>query len=128
MGSIFHAEGEVPTNGEGLSHNLCYQLLILALIGLPGYYVSVCFMDSWGRKNIQLMGLTFMAILYGVLAIWLNDLPPALLLIIYGLTFFFSNFGPNATTFILPAETFPAEVRSTLNGFSAACGKAGAVA
>jgi len=125
--SIFKVEGAVPTHGSDLSHNLCCQLMILALIGLPGYYVSVCFVESWGRKNIQLMGFTMMAILYGVLAIFLKDLPPALLLIVYGLTFFFSNFGPNATTFILPAETFPSEVRSTLNGFSAACGKAGAV-
>lgn len=44
----------------------------------------------------------------------------------YGLTFFFANFGPNSTTFILPSETFPAEVRTSLNGFSAAMGKAGA--
>lgn len=44
----------------------------------------------------------------------------------YGLTFFFANFGPNSTTFILPSETFPAEVRTSLNGFSAAMGKTGA--
>ena len=49
-----------------------------------------------------------------------------LMLLLYGLTFFFSNFGPNSTTFMLPAETFPPHIRSTLNGFSAACGKAGA--
>ena len=48
------------------------------------------------------------------------------MLVLYGLTFFFSNFGPNSTTFILPAETYPANIRATLNGFSAACGKAGA--
>merc|ERR1712176_1162836 len=34
--------------------------------------------------------------------------------------------GPNSTTFILPSETFAFEVRSTLNGLCAACGKAGA--
>jgi len=32
----------------------------------------------------------------------------------------------DSTTFILPAETFPASVRSTLNGFCAAMGKLGA--
>ena len=41
------------------------------------------------------------------------------------LTFFFSNFGPNTTTFIVPAELFPA--RSTCHGISAAAGKAGAI-
>merc|ERR1711865_539403 len=68
-----------------------------------------------------------MAVLYAILAIWLDKLNSGLLIVIYGLTYFFSNFGPNATTFILPSETFPFEVRSTLNGLSAACGKAGAV-
>lgn len=42
-------------------------------------------------------------------------------------TFFFYNFGPNATTFCLPAETFHPNCRVIFNGISAACGKAGAV-
>ncbi|EFH50771.1 inorganic phosphate transporter family protein, partial [Arabidopsis lyrata subsp. lyrata] len=47
--------------------------------------------------------------------------------VFYSLTFFFSNFGPNATTFIVPAEIFPARIRSTCHGISAASGKAGAM-
>jgi PHS family inorganic phosphate transporter-like MFS transporter len=47
--------------------------------------------------------------------------------VMYGLTFFFANFGPNATTFIVPAEIFPARLRSTCHGISAAAGKAGAI-
>ncbi|CAI9775978.1 unnamed protein product [Fraxinus pennsylvanica] len=47
--------------------------------------------------------------------------------VIYSLTFFFSNFGPNATTFVVPAEIFPARLRSTCHGISAAAGKAGAI-
>ena len=42
-------------------------------------------------------------------------------------TFFFSNFGPNATTFILPAELFPTAWKSTAHGICAASGKAGAI-
>ncbi|GKU85756.1 hypothetical protein SLEP1_g381 [Rubroshorea leprosula] len=45
----------------------------------------------------------------------------------YSLTFFFENFGPNSTTFIVPAEIFPARLRSTCHGISAAAGKAGAI-
>ena len=45
----------------------------------------------------------------------------------YALTFFFANFGPNSTTFIVPAELFPARFRSTCHGISAASGKAGAI-
>ncbi|KAL0452439.1 UNVERIFIED_CONTAM: Inorganic phosphate transporter 1-11 [Sesamum latifolium] len=46
---------------------------------------------------------------------------------LYGLTFFFANFGPNSTTFVLPAELFPTRVRSTCHALSAASGKAGAM-
>ncbi|KAG8073476.1 hypothetical protein GUJ93_ZPchr0006g44137 [Zizania palustris] len=45
----------------------------------------------------------------------------------YGFTFFFANFGPNSTTFIVPAEIYPARLRSTCHGISAAAGKAGAI-
>merc|ERR1711967_166927 len=44
--------GPQPAIGDDLNHNLCLQLLILGLIGLPGYYLASCFMDSIGRKNI----------------------------------------------------------------------------
>ncbi|EEE69158.1 hypothetical protein OsJ_28305 [Oryza sativa Japonica Group] len=48
-------------------------------------------------------------------------------LLLYGLTFFFANFGPNSTTFIVPAEIFPARLRATCHGISAASGKLGAI-
>merc|ERR1711871_1351537 len=82
-------------------------------IALPGYWVATYFMDSWGRKNIQKFGFFMMFITYGLLALLLGfnghkgdniTDQKALLLILYGLTFFFSNFGPNSTTFILPSE------------------------
>lgn len=45
----------------------------------------------------------------------------------YAFTFFFANFGPNSTTFVVPAEIFPARLRSTCHGISAASGKLGAI-
>lgn len=125
---LFHSGKSAMVNGSTLKENLCWQLAILALIGLPGYYVSVCFMDKIGRKTVQLQGFFFMAVTYGILGIWMHQLEEqtVLLIIIYGLTYFFSNFGPNSTTFILPSETFPYEVRTSMNGVSAAMGKLGA--
>lgn len=128
---VFHVpeHSHAPVIGDDLQHNLCWQLAILALLGLPGYYVSVCFMDRAGRKNIQIQGFAMMAALYAILAAFLEKMEdlPVTLLFVYGLTYFFSNFGPNSTTFILPSESFPWEVRSSLNGFCAAMGKFGAV-
>jgi PHS family inorganic phosphate transporter-like MFS transporter len=52
---------------------------------------------------------------------------PFLLVFLYGMTFFFANYGPNTTTFILPSLLYSPECRSTLNGISAAAGKIGAL-
>ena len=38
----------------------------------------------------------------------------------------FMNVGPNATTYALPAEVFPSEVRAAGHGFAAGCAKLGA--
>jgi len=40
---------------------------------------------------------------------------------------FFFNFGPNATTFIVPGEVYPSRVRGLAHGLSAAIGKLGAI-
>lgn len=45
---------------------------------------------------------------------------------IYCLNYFFTEFGPNTTTFVLPPEIFPASVRTTSHGISATVGKLGA--
>ncbi|KAI6685045.1 hypothetical protein NL676_030958 [Syzygium grande] len=45
--------------------------------------------------------------------------------IMYSFTFFFTNFGPNATTFVVRAESFPARLNWTCHGISVAAGKTG---
>lgn len=45
----------------------------------------------------------------------------------YCLAYFFQNFGPNTTTFIIPGEMFPTRYRSTAHGIAAATGKLGAI-
>ena len=45
----------------------------------------------------------------------------------YFLSSFFNQFGPNAVTFLVAAEVYPTPVRATAHGFSAACGKLGAL-
>jgi len=113
---------------EDISMRAIESTIVYAM-ALPGYYVSVGLMQLLGPKIIQLQGFLMMAVLYIFIgSAWdMLDQKAALLLILYGLTFFFSNFGPNSTTFILPSLTFPSEVCSTLNGISAAMGKLGAL-
>lgn len=74
------------------------------------------------------MGFFVVAVLYFVLAGAYAPLQsvPWLLITVYGLTYFFKNFGPNATTYVIPGEYYPTEVKATLHGASAAAGKIGA--
>ena len=47
-------------------------------------------------------------------------------LLVYGVSYFFTEFGPNMTTFVLPSELFPVSMRTTGHGISAGIGKLGA--
>ncbi|KAG4210321.1 hypothetical protein ERO13_A02G039101v2 [Gossypium hirsutum] len=107
------------------------QTLIALCSTVPGYWFTVALIDKIGRFKIQLMGFFFMTIFMFALAIpyhhWTLPNNQIGFVIMYSLTFFFANFGPNATTFVVPAEIFPARLRSTCHGISAASGKAGAM-
>jgi len=117
------------------------QALSIELAGIPffvgffGYFTAVALMDKLGRKTIQTLGFVMMAALYAVvasLAITKGTsisgflIPATAAFALYALTFFFINFGPNTTTFVVPAEAFPTNFRTTGHGISAASGKLGA--
>jgi PHS family inorganic phosphate transporter-like MFS transporter len=107
------------------------QTLIALCSTVPGYWFTVAFIDRIGRFAIQLMGFFFMTVFMFALAIpynhWTHKDNRIGFVVVYSLTFFFANFGPNATTFVVPAEIFPARLRSTCHGISAASGKLGAI-
>ncbi|KAJ8642988.1 hypothetical protein MRB53_004736 [Persea americana] len=107
------------------------QTLIALCSTVPGYWFTVALIDRIGRFTIQAMGFFFMTVFMFALAIpyhhWTLKENRIGFVIMYALTFFFANFGPNSTTFIVPAEIFPARLRSTCHGISAAAGKAGAI-
>jgi len=49
-------------------YNVSVGNIILALAGLiPGYWVSFIFIDSWGRKPIQLMGFITLTIIFAIM-------------------------------------------------------------
>lgn len=123
--------------------NISKAMFLVALVAtVPGYWFTVFLIDKIGRYIIQLGGFLLMSIFMAIVGFLYEDLKgkscdssstgfchgkPWLFAILYGCTFFFANFGPNSTTFIVPAELFPARFRSTCHGISAAAGKAGAI-
>ncbi|GAB7353889.1 hypothetical protein MBLNU459_g4243t1 [Dothideomycetes sp. NU459] len=109
-------------------HNTSVGNLIIVCAGaIPGYWVTVALVDTVGRKPIQLMGFTMLTILFCIMGFGYHKIGTHGLLAIYVLAQFFFNFGPNATTFIVPGECFPTRYRSTSHGLSAASGKVGAI-
>ncbi|KAK1392257.1 Inorganic phosphate transporter PT4 [Heracleum sosnowskyi] len=107
-------------------------MFIIAMLGtFPGYWFTVFFIERIGRFFIQLMGFIMMTIFMFIIGVKYEYLKTEqhkwTFATLYGLTFFFANFGPNSTTFVLPAELFPTRLRSTCHALSAASGKAGAI-
>ncbi|KAM7275102.1 hypothetical protein ACFE04_016968 [Oxalis oulophora] len=121
------------------------MVLIALAATVPGYWFTVFLIDKIGRFTIQLGGFLLMSVCMAILGVKYNEYrghscgsdpnsrydfcngKKTLFVVLYGLTLFFANFGPNTTTFIVPAELFPARFRSTCHGISAAAGKAGAI-
>jgi len=109
-------------------YNLAAGNCILVCAGaIPGYWCAVALTDTIGRKPIQLMGFTALTILFIVWGFAYHHLSGHAMLALYVLVQFFFNFGPNATTFIVPGECFPTRYRSTSHGLSAASGKIGSI-
>ena len=108
-------------------HDLFLSLLVFAFAAFPGYLLSIFGMDRWGRKTIQLLGFGMMAVSFIGIA-FLGDAKAIVVpfVALYCLNYFFTEFGPNTTTFVLPAEIFPMSVRTTSHGISATIGKVGA--
>lgn len=134
-----------------LFRNALGNLIIAAAGYVPGYFFTIYFIEKLGRRWIQIQGFLVCALMFGILAGDYGNLGTApkfvcfavaqvcmSLLIVYHIDTvipahiylsqqFFFNFGPNATTFIIPAEVFPSRVRGLGHGFSAAVGKMGAI-
>jgi MFS transporter, PHS family, inorganic phosphate transporter len=112
-----------------LLHNTLVQLLIFAVFAVPGYITAILLLDKTGRKRIQMLGFAMMALMFVLIgaipAVTVNAVPFVLL---YGVSYYFTQFGPNTTTFVYPAEIFPVDVRTTAHGIAAGAGKMGAFA
>jgi MFS family permease len=98
----------------------------LVVAAVPGYLVAAAMMDRMGRRSIQVTGFAMMALTFAWMAV-IPDVTRLVLpfLVVYGISYFFTEFGPNSTTFVYPAELFPVTARTTGHGIAAAAGKLG---
>ncbi len=128
--------GAMAFSGQGLdtiasdfkaTEGAAFLDIFLAL----GFFLNIMLIEKWGRIRLQLFGFGGMAI--GLLVLAISSIVSAghvlnFVLVFSGFTIFniLMNMGPNATTFILPAELYPTQMRATGHGFAAAAGKIGA--
>jgi MFS family permease len=102
-------------------------LLIFTVAAAPGYLLAFLSVDRIGHRRLQFigfaaMGLAFLAI--GVIPGLTTLIVPFVL--VYGISYFFTEFGPNTTTFLMASELYPVSARTTGHGISAGLAKVGA--
>jgi len=104
---------------------------LIDLFLLFGFLLGLWTVSRFGRIPMQILGFGGMAL--GMMILWCSTQLPAdshvlVPMIFLGFILFnlFMNMGPNSTTFILPTELYPTQLRATGAGFAAAVAKVGA--
>jgi MFS family permease len=106
---------------------LAWTLGIFVVFALPGYLLAIARMDRIGHRRLQYIGFAVMAACFLVLGVVPGmTTVVAPFLVVFGISYFFTEFGPNTTTFVLPSEVFPVSQRTTGHGIAAGVGKLGA--
>ena len=102
-------------------------LLLNNLLALVGYYSCSVIIDkpNIGRKNVQVVFFILVSTVFLILSFCFEKASPSGLICLYFLSSILGQF-VNVTTYVIPAEAFPTELRGTLHGFSAFTGKLGA--
>lgn len=115
---------EVQTSGYAWLYEVC---------SLVGYFVAAFTVDAkWmGRRRMQLMGFGVVGVLFfifgGVTPTLQRNNQAGVFVFLYCVAKFFSNFGADGTTFLIPSEVFATPVRARAHGMSAFSGKVGAL-
>ncbi|KKY21486.1 putative mfs phosphate transporter [Phaeomoniella chlamydospora] len=122
----------ISPNNDSLMPSWLWNLVNVG-VELVGYYMASFFIDNklYGRKWMQVVGFLMCFIMFVVPGFKYNyyTQPENIhaFQAMYFLSSFFNQFGPNAVTFLVAAEVFPTPIRASAHGFSAACGKLGAL-
>mmetsp|Transcript_117932 Transcript_117932/g.270534 ORF Transcript_117932/g.270534 Transcript_117932/m.270534 type:complete len:410 (+) Transcript_117932:288-1517(+) len=107
----------------------CCQTIALCTLSCTGIILSITLVERLSTPLLSVIGFGLQtAAFVAVGAVASGDAPNAtVLLVCLALLMVSLTFGPALTTFVIPTIVFPPDVRSTYHGFSAACGKVGAL-
>jgi MFS transporter, PHS family, inorganic phosphate transporter len=118
--------GLISPNASTMT-KIALQLAIFVVAAVPGYMLAIARLDKIGHRRLQLTGFAMMALCFLIIAV-IPGMTTAVVpfLLVYGVSYFFTEFGPNMTTFVMPSELYPVSMRTTGHGISAGIGKLGA--
>lgn len=106
-----------------------YALIILNIGSFAGGILMILFASRINQVSLQKYGFLMLAAIFVALGTLFITIQregwPAILLILLGQLVF--NFGPNTTTYMIPAQVFPTRYRATCHGLSAGAGKLGSI-
>lgn len=116
----------VAPNSDPMT-TMAWTLMVFVVAAVPGYILSVLKMDKIGHKRLQLIGFACMGLAFGVIGLVPHMTTMVLpFLLVFGASYFFAEFGPNTTTFVMSSELYPTSMRTTGHGMSAGFAKIGA--
>lgn len=124
--------GLLPTTDDDVSSahhmDLVAPLQMIALLfGLPASIATIYALKYFHVKQVQVVGFLLISLGFLMLVVAEATLSSSIgLFCFYVLLEMSLMGGASMTTFVLPAEVYPAHIRSSLNGISAAMGKLGA--
>ena len=117
------------TGAESTLLEISFASTVNALFALLGYFAAAAIIDDprVGRLRLQQYGFLLTGSLFVGCGFLYDKLSSTSLIIMYLGSSFVGQCGPNATTFLIPAEIFPTEMRTMCHGIAAASGKVGAL-
>ena len=118
----------ITPHGSVLS-NTALNAVLVVCFSLVGAIAGLVILDRIPRCRLQMVGFGLCAI--AMLAITLVPSLSASVVpfaAVFGVSLFGIAFGPNYTTMLLAAESYPTAIRSTFHGLSAGLAKVGAFA
>jgi MFS family permease len=118
----------ISPHGTMLS-NIALNAVLVVCFSLGGAIAGLFVLDRWPRRLLQTVGFGLCALAMLLISV-VPSLSSAVLpfAVVFGLSLFGIAFGPNYTTMLLAAESYPTAIRSTLHGLSSGIAKVGAFA
>lgn len=102
------------------------RMMMAMSVGVPSVVLTILSVKYLGTRITQKYGFLGQGLMFLILAVCFNPLNADSVFAVYCFLVFALSSGSNVTTFCLPTEIFPYEIRSTYNGAAASFGKLGA--